>query len=363
MESTYLIASKVFKIIYGNDPASECLADELSLYAKAPEGAEADVVVSVNSKHPEGILTRNPSIHGTIENGFIVDFGSCSVSWQVRDAVHINILFDKPKSHKSKWKNWQFQHPCEDIGQHFHELILIPTIIFFIKDVAPVHSSAVGIGDNKVLLFGGTGGVGKTSLLLECALNKGFAFGADDFCFLDSSGSVWPNFAYPKIYGYNTVGNPALIKKIFSNRSMLDRLQWKYKFKKRGAKKVRRRVRPTLFFPSVLNGDNRLHSFWILNRKKHDSLDAKILSIVDVVQMNWNIIQAEYSLVLRHAWWHELNAKLLNVKPIVTYDQIKESYITTLTNSLKKAELLSIGLPISRSLISFDEIDKFVKSK
>jgi len=84
--------------------------------------------------------------------------------------------------------------------------MLIPSI-YFNKNLAPVHCAGVSDHENRAILIGGTGGVGKTSLEMELCRNYGCSFINDDISVLDSDGWVYPNLAFPKIYGYNLENN------------------------------------------------------------------------------------------------------------------------------------------------------------
>ena len=71
--------------------------------------------------------------------------------------------------------NWEYTSREEKIGQTIFEQILVPTT-FFYSNYFPVHSSAFLTPDNKVIIIGGTGGVGKTSLGMEYCLNRNYKF-------------------------------------------------------------------------------------------------------------------------------------------------------------------------------------------
>jgi hypothetical protein len=134
----------------------------------------------------------------------------------------------------------QFSAADEQVGQIFHELMLIPSA-YFRPDRVLIHASAFQAPSGKVIAIGGTGGVGKTSLELALCLHGDFRFVTDDICVLSESGHVWPILAPPKIYGYNTEHDRELRRKVLERRSSIDRLHWRWR-SRRGSDRVRRRA-------------------------------------------------------------------------------------------------------------------------
>src|SRR5690606_41041284 len=107
-------------------------------------------------------------------------------------------------------------------GMVFHELALVPAA-HWLSDVAVVHASAMAGPSGEVTLIGGTGGVGKTSLMLDLCLRRGFTFMADDISIVGADGWVHPNLAYRKIYAYHLQDNPELARRVFQGRRLVHR--------------------------------------------------------------------------------------------------------------------------------------------
>ncbi len=356
MQKDYIIGSKRIRVEFGNDLVSEKLAEELSLYTQANHNELCDFIISINQPHPDEVLSKNPSIHTALRQGFIAQFQGYSVSWQKQNGkIRITLNYHAGKNFSKKIRNIQNYHPYEHIGQIFHEGVLVPTLLLFSDDVAPVHASAIA-NEQRSLCFGGTGGVGKTSLLLSAALQHKYKFYSDDIAFIDTKGMLWPNFAYPKIYAYNTIGQPDLLKKIFSYSGTLDRLQWEYKKKLRGNTKARRRVSPQIFFGEISPEPVNVTDFLFLFRKKQNMYSVENIELQKIQSMNLQIILSEYADLFRHVHWHETNCMVLGEEPIVSMDAFRKSYCVRLKNGLCETELSVFNIPCDEGLVDFNKL-------
>jgi len=206
------------------------LERELSLYPVSDKNIEVEINF-VEQIKLSGKLLKNPSVHYSFENGFLIFYGSNKVLFQKKNGiikVEIELSMNKNflKNSVSKFRSIDFRNNVERVGTFLHELILVPFNYFF-TDRAIIHASAIkNPVTGKTILLGGTGGVGKTSLELFLCNQLHFSFISDDIAVVDSTCNVFPNLSYPKIYAYNVVGNLELERVLFEDRSFWDKLQW-----------------------------------------------------------------------------------------------------------------------------------------
>lgn len=307
MKIDKLIASLNVQIEGSDSVSMRILDTELALYP--PAQGEPDLVIQYSMTEPDKTWAQNPSIHFETKTGFRANFGVAIVEWcwdekprQIKFAANIS-----DRNLKYKIRNIQYNYPYEDIGQIFHELVLIPTIqIFFSEQIALIHGSALATPDDQVLVFGGTGGVGKTSLELSLIKTRDYRFLADDIVILDQSGMIWPNFAYPKIYGYNTLGEADLKQRLLRGRSWDDRLVWELQML-RSPNKVRRRANPVKIFDGKIAQGGSLKSFYFLFRCNVPSLNIVPLDPDIATDMNLEVMASEYTILYRHLNWHRVN--------------------------------------------------------
>ena len=110
-----------------------------------------------------------------------------------------------------------------------------------------VHAGAVATGDGHGLLLMGTGGVGKTTTVLEMVLNRGFRYLADDLVVVSPDGLS----RYPKhlqLYAYNSALVSGVEERILRGRAPVDRALWHIRRRLLGDSQVRRRVAASDFF-------------------------------------------------------------------------------------------------------------------
>lgn len=228
-----------WNIVGGGHPLWKIIQKELSYYPQVPENADC-ITLYYNSKEDSRTSStekfyRNPKsiywtprILGESGNGCIVfrDFETNTIS-VTQQLNHASMIIKAVQ----KFRDIQFYSRDAWAGQSLIENVLIPTI-FFQPDKCVLHGSAICSDKGAVTIFGGTGGTGKTSSLLKIAKEPQTFFVCDDLCPVNKNGKVYPNYAYPKIYAYNTINNNELKRTILKNDGMIGKLQWAYKEKK-----------------------------------------------------------------------------------------------------------------------------------
>lgn len=300
---------------------------ELAIYPSTAD--EPDIIIHFGQLTADAVLAKNPTIHSEYKDGFAANFGQTIVRWRW-DGVPTRVEWFSPypgKNWRQKIRGLQYTHPYEQIGQVFFELVLIPTLqLFYHSQLLLLHGSALSDSEGRdAYFFGGTGGVGKTSLELLLAGN-GYNFMADDICIVDVDGNVWGNFAWPKIYGYNTLGDEKMKRRLFQKRSLADRFFWELRMKFFGGSRVRRRVDPQVFFNNAISQRASLKAYYILFRDHSDTISITHLSAADAMKMSLNIMAAEYTILYRHLHWHQVNRTGQGMKPFISFDAIFDSW-------------------------------------
>jgi hypothetical protein len=355
LTKNYKMASQNVTINYGDGAASSILKRELSLYGLT--NSSPDIIIKINSGDGESeTLANNPSIHEELKDGFRCHFGVTSVLFRKeRKVLHIEMAFDEnQRNWRRKIRNIQYSHPFEDIGQVFHELVLIPSLFFFPERLTLIHGSALEYAPDKVLILAGTGGVGKTSLEMELIFKKGYKFLSDDITFLGQDGSIYPNYAFPKIYAYNTIDNKGMEEKLLCGRNIFDRIQWFLK-KKSSPFGVRRRVNPFIFFEGKLSNGGKLKKSFLLFRGNYENFSLEKMTPEKVAEVNLEIIKAEYSVFFNHLYWHNVNNRGLNRPSIISVDYILNTWMDIQYRTFKNCECYLVKVPLKSKLSQFKE--------
>lgn len=315
-----LIKSGTYQI-FGTPTAIHCdsaddakrLSSELSCYPQTGEPAACTIrVLSKMPSPPPG--TANPKIHLSYENGFQMEGRMSRSQWQWNGAeakIDLSIKKYGPLlSALYRAVHRQNTTRQEMAGQILHEGILVPRLLTS-GSHALLHASAIAEPSGKRLTaIGGTGGSGKTSLMLQACLEDGWRFGADDITVLTTDGRLWPNYSYPKVYGYNVDAFPKIAAKLFKDARPFDKIHWKL-HKMRGLDKVRRRVAPRNIFSTLPEGDKpRLSDYVILQRESRQTIDLSQISSSQASAASSHVIATEYAEFLNHLHWHSFNRQL-----------------------------------------------------
>ena len=116
---------------------------------------------------------------------------------------------------------------------------------------------------------------------------KGFI--CDDILVIDEC-NFYENYAYPKIYAYNVIGDKELERKILSKESFLSKLHWMIK-KKINISKVRRKIFPEELYRIELEKKLSLKKIYIiLSRGNYQEMKLKKLKSNIAKEITKNII-------------------------------------------------------------------------
>lgn len=363
MNNRYIIFGKVVEVNTIDSLEGKILHDELSIYPNTKE--PFDIQINYLEELDEKVVVNsNPSIHQLLENGIEFAMKPTVIRYTFNNGniKHIDFAIKKSSRLRSliiKCLNIQFTSHHEAIGQWFHEYILVP-LGFHFEKLAVVHSSAVQTKGGKSILFGGTGGVGKTSLEIELCRNHQASFLADDISIVTYDGLVHPNLAYPKVYGYNIVGNKKLKGEVFKRTSLLNRLHF-FVHSKRGSQYVRRRMSPVIFYGDAIREGVPVDSYLILSKSNVDQLIFEEIDVAKAVLLTQQVISREYGVYFDHIAWHEYNSTINDEKPTLTVDAMLEknqSVLNSVFAKMKKIYLVKIPLTINHDVFKTEMMTK-----
>lgn len=343
---TYLIFDKKIKI------NTECLEikyiveKELSIYPQSDKNTSDIDIYFVEKLLLDEIYSNSPVIHKTFKNGFLANFGSNKILFKQEEKLKIYIQIDKTKKFRGKFLSMGYRYNIENIGQILHELVLVP-INFFYSDRALIHASSMkNLNTNKTLMFGGTGGVGKTSLELLLCKELNYSFISDDIAIV-ASNKVFPNLSYPKIYAYNVEKNKDFENLLFRERDLIDKFQWNFLKKLKGPNRVRRAISPAKIYSSIEMESNNIDEYYLLFRTNGvENIEFEEISYNQASQLTLDIIKNEYHSVLQHIIWHEYNANLMGFESILNIEQIYSNWFNSYMNMFKNIKCTIVKIPI-----------------
>jgi len=151
-----------------------------------------------------------------------------------------------------RFRDWNFLLPEEAVARD-----LLYALFDYASQVAQIplgqshlHASAVE-RDGHAVAFVAEGGVGKTTAMLHLVLKEGWRYLSDDLLVVDRDGIAHRSPKRLQIYGYNVKDQPHLARALMRGRSWSDRLQWAYRMRRHGPRKVRRRISAKRLFGSA----------------------------------------------------------------------------------------------------------------
>ncbi|MEW9570438.1 hypothetical protein ABQJ54_01595 [Rhodanobacter sp. Si-c] len=342
------------KIIFGKCYAFSCdaalqelLAESLSLYVDA-DGREPEVNIhvghAITKRRPSSI---NPSVHDTFEHGMLTSFPSIDVYWERTGNGRLNVeVAIKPRRGIRRLihrlLSMEYPREIEVFEQVLHEFVLVPSVYFF-QDVMPIHAASVMIGSQACLLAG-TGGSGKSSAMLALRRNQDAGFVSDDIVVMSANARVYGNMAWPKIYGYNCIGN-AMKREILAGRSWVDRAHFSIKNRLNSAN-VRRKMSPDRLYPHVESTSAALSRLYYLVREDVPDIRVSALDPGHAIDMTIAVVSAEYSVFHDHLYWEKYNALATMRTAMLTMEEVTANWRRVLSASLAKVGCFKISIPL-----------------
>jgi hypothetical protein len=98
------------------------------------------------------------------------------------------------------------------------------------------------------VVLAASGGVGKTTSLLNLVMERGWSYLSDDIALIDRYSTLHRTPLRIQVYAYNIVGHNKATQNLLGGRTLLDRLSWHVRLIRKGPFKTRRRVSSEDFF-------------------------------------------------------------------------------------------------------------------
>ncbi len=332
------------------------LEKELATYPAAAGSASPDLVVRYAPVEYDGLRFANPSIHYEMEDGFIVRGRMATVRFRFTKDRLSGVDFYPVaaasflKRGMRRMADMQYTSREERAGIIFHEWVAGPAA-YWMPDLGLVHASSFS-DERGVTLIGGTGGAGKTSLALTLCRRHGFRFVADDISFVGEDGHVWPNLAWPKIYGYNVQGDPELASRLLGGRAAADRLHWAV-HRSRGLAFVRRRMAPDVLYDGCNREGGPVFRYVILLCEDRPDLHISEIPPACAAAMSVHVMQAEYAGFHNHLHWHAMHREAEGRPPSVSAPDVFQRWRETLTRVLERAQCRLARIPRSMEHAAF----------
>jgi len=346
MEIKKSIFGKNVKLIIPQTKIGRIIHDELEYYSTFSKNEDEDLIIEFVKDYNWEFAYNNPRIHFEFEDGFGFDINFCKIKLNLTNKpLYVEILVkNKAKgilNFVKRFLNYEFNtQPVW--GQILHELIFVP-MCYLYDDIAPIHCSGIK-NNNGAFLFGGTGGVGKTSILLTLSKRGDISFVNDDIGIISKDGFVYPNYAFPKIYAYNTKNNAYIEKELLKNKTLANKLQWRI-IKNINPSKVRRRIKPDKLYSIDKKQVFNLDSYFIFNIGLFDDIRIKPISVETAATATLEIFKSEYSIINRHFFWHKFNSVINANKIKLDLDSVFKTWHCIYLNAFKNVNLYVINVP------------------
>jgi len=348
------IFGKNYKFIVHQDYV-DLLNESVKTYCDYIKGTnDVEVFIGDSDQCKDSLISNNPKIFIRYENSFVTDFGSVKIRWSTSKDKRLTAQLTFPKNFLRnnllkllhfKFFSVEFSTMIETFEQILHELLLIPSTYFF-NDLVPIHAAAMSF-NGKGVLIAGSGGSGKTSAILSLRNNNKTSFLSDDIAVLSSNGSVYPNFSWPKIYGYNLTDIPELKSQIFSTRSVFDRLNFNLRAKL-NLSKVRRKIRPKDLFNKISKDAVKLSAIYYLFRQDISKVIVEKLNVPEAIEMSIAIMETEYEVFHKFIRWEKFNtiANIPHKNQIIDFGKVLANWRSNLESIFKDVPIKIMRVPI-----------------
>ncbi|MGH8157423.1 MAG: hypothetical protein ACREPQ_04845 [Rhodanobacter sp.] len=323
------------------------LAECLALYADAGDldpQVEIRIAQTFSTRKPSSI---NPRVHRKFSNGMRTSFPAVDVywGWSGDGCLEAEVVFKLRHGLKQKIQkllSMEYSSDIESFEQLLHEFVLVPSTYFF-RDVAPIHAACVAVNGHACLLAG-TGGAGKSAAMLALRQNEHVGFVSDDIVILSSANScVYPNMAWPKIYGYNCAGS-SLRGEILAGRGWIDKVHFNIKSRINAAS-VRRKIRPDRLYHHVESVSIPPSRLYYVVREDVSDIRISHLDVANAVEMTIAVMSAEYSIFHDHLHWEQYNALATAQPAMLTMEEVIANWRWVLSAGLAGVGCLKISIP------------------
>jgi len=331
-----------------DDVMQKMVADSVGLYPDC-NANQSDVTITVADIMEGDFISKNPSVFTKYEDGFLTHFPSCKVLWKFKaehNSLDITVaLYNKQSTTKkaySRLRSMEYPTDTEAFQQILHELVLVPSVYFF-PDLSIIHAAAIS-KNGKAILMAGTGGTGKTSALLALRKQAGIGFITDDIAVVSQDGMVYPNLAWPKVYGYNLssyIGKSELLE----GRSLINRLHFSLKLRL-NPKTVRRKMRPDVLYGTVNTQPVPLGKVLYLVRDQSEAIQLKTLHMSTAIKMGLHVMKTEYDIFHRQLEWDSYNALAMDATPTLRTEDVFDNWENNLKKVFSQAVIQTLHIPV-----------------
>lgn len=184
--------------------------------------------------------------------------------------------------------------------------------------------------------------------MLSLKNEEGFSFLSDDIAVLGKNGQIYPNLAWPKIYGYNVLDYPSLKSQIMAGRGTIDKLHFRLRARANPSM-VRRKIRPESLYLDVNKDGCELSSVYYLFRENIPFLSTDRLDLDKAVEMSIAVMETEYGLFHKFLHWEKFNSLAIDKNPLVDISEIMDNWRLNLRLIFKRVPLSLVRIPISTS--------------
>lgn len=297
----------------------------------------------------EELIGNNPSSFIKAKDIIITRFPECNVAWRFqKDENQLECIVDIPIARKDaktfffKFLSKEFSTDVEFFEQVLHEFVLVPSAYFF-DDLAVIHSAAVAVHE-RVVLLAGTGGTGKSSAILALRKMRGISFVSDDITVLSHTGVVYPNLAWPKIYGYN-LSSYISKHELLKGRGVVDKFHFDVKLKY-NPRSVRRKMHPDALYGLVENRGLPIHKIIYLFRGNGQDMFVRDLNSPMAIEMAIQVMKAEYAVFHNFLQWDKYNSLASGMNPVLDVDKVFDQWRNNLRAALRRAEIKLLHIPV-----------------
>ena len=322
------------------------LEESVALYSNADD-LNPDVEIHIDHTiRTDSPLSINPKIHKKLKNGMVTYFSQAVVFWSWDDSGCLKAEVRPIESTGlnraiNKFRSIEFPKRIETFEQILHELVLVTSVYFF-SDIAPIHAASVKV-KGKAFLFSGTGGAGKSSLLLALRRIEKITYLSDDITIVSDRGVAFGNMAWPKIYGYNCLGNN-LKNEILANRGLIDSIHFNVR-NRINPERVRRKIAPNKLYLYAESSGVTIDALYFLFRENVKKIKVSCLSIDDAIKMTISVMMAEYSVFHNFIRWEEFNSVATGTKPMLTINGVICVWRSIFIEAFSKINIFKVSLP------------------
>jgi len=178
---------------------------------------------------------------------------------------------------------------------------------------------------------------------------------------LSKNRKAFGNMAWPKIYGYNCVGNDVK-KELLSGRSWLDRIQFNC-LNYMNPSRVRRKISPLRLFNEVSTSGAEITDVLYLFRENVHEVKVSKMQLDETILLTIEVLLAEYGIFHNHLYWEKYNSIARGLSPVLDLEVVKKNWGEVLSRAFSEARIFKISIPLDYDHKQYmKEIEKLFSS-